>query len=105
MWCYRQILRIPWTDRGTNVEVLRRMGMQNSELLEKIKERQLHFLGHALRGSAGEELKTIINEAATQKILVEEGKELPGMTAQRRLRGTGMKRVRRRKIGIDGEKL
>ena len=43
------------------------MGMQNTELLEKIKERQLHFLGHALRGSAGEELKTIINEAATQR--------------------------------------
>ena len=66
--CYRPMLKIPWTDRVTNVEVLRRMGMQNTELLEKINERQLHFLGgHALRGSAGEELKTIINGAATQR--------------------------------------
>ena len=57
------MLKIPWTDRVTNEEVLRRMGMQNSELLEKIKERHVP----ALRGSAGEELKTIINEAATQR--------------------------------------
>ena len=67
MWCYRRMLRNPWTNRVTNVKVLSRMGMQNTDLLGKIKERQLQFLGHSLRGSAGEELKTIINEAATQR--------------------------------------
>ena len=40
-----------------------------------------------------------------REILAEERKESPGMTAQRKLRGTGIKRMRWRKIGIDGEKL
>ena len=61
------MLKIPWTYRVTNVKVLKRMRMQNTELLEKIKERQLHFLGYVLRGSTGEELKTVINEATTQR--------------------------------------
>lgn len=26
MWCYRKILNIPWIDRITNLEVLRRIG-------------------------------------------------------------------------------
>ena len=32
-----------------------------------MKERQVQFLGHSLRGSASEKLKTTINEAATQR--------------------------------------
>ena len=76
MWCYRRMLKIPWTDRVTNAEVLRRIKMLNTELLEKIKEIRLHFQGHAQRRSAGEELKTIINEAATQRNTCRERKRI-----------------------------
>jgi hypothetical protein len=49
MWCYRRILRISWTDRITNVEVLNRMNTQMI-IENKIKERKLLYLGHIMRG-------------------------------------------------------
>ncbi|XP_026687311.1 uncharacterized protein LOC113471983 [Diaphorina citri] len=49
MWCYRRMLRIPWTDKVTNVEVLRRMD-KIMELEYTIKKKKLEYLGHILRG-------------------------------------------------------
>ena len=48
LWFYRRMLRIPWTARVTNVEVLRRAGVQRC-LVQKIRRRQLQFLGHIVR--------------------------------------------------------
>ena len=48
MWFYRRMLRISWTDRITNEEVLRRIGMQRT-LVKEIRKRQMNFLGHILR--------------------------------------------------------
>ena len=48
MWFYRRMLRISWTNRITNEEVLRRIGMQRT-LVKEIRKRQLNFLGHILR--------------------------------------------------------
>ena len=48
MWFYRRMLRIPWTARVTNVEVLRRAGVGRC-LVNKIRRRQLKFLGHIVR--------------------------------------------------------
>ena len=48
MWFYRRMLRIRWTDRITNEEVLRRIGMQRT-LVKDIRRRQMNFLGHILR--------------------------------------------------------
>lgn len=48
MWILRRMMRIPWTARITNEEVMRRAGVQR-ELMKEIRKRQLHFLGHALR--------------------------------------------------------
>uniref|UniRef100_A0A8D8WNS4 Craniofacial development protein 2 n=2 Tax=Cacopsylla melanoneura TaxID=428564 RepID=A0A8D8WNS4_9HEMI len=59
MWTYRRILRIPWTDRVTNVEVLRRMGKQ-VEILEEVKKRKLTYLGHIMRGPKYKILHLII---------------------------------------------
>ena len=44
----RRMLRIPWTNKVTNEEILRRAGLKR-ELLISIEKRQLQFLGHILR--------------------------------------------------------
>ena len=48
MWCLRRMLRVPWTAKMTNEEVLRRAGVDR-ELLKTIRQRQLQFLGHLIR--------------------------------------------------------
>ena len=48
MWFYRRMMRIPWTARMTNQEVLQRMGVTR-ELMTVVRKRQLGFLGHMLR--------------------------------------------------------
>ena len=48
MWIYRRIMKIPWTARKTNEEVLRMMG-GDRELLSTIKRRKTAYLGHVIR--------------------------------------------------------
>ena len=48
MWFLRRMLRIPWTARRTNKEVLQMSGTKR-ELLTVIMKRQLGLLGHVLR--------------------------------------------------------
>ncbi|KAI5754908.1 hypothetical protein M8J77_012531 [Diaphorina citri] len=48
MWTYRRILKIKWTDRITNEEVLRRMS-KNKEIAFTIKKRKLQYFGHIVR--------------------------------------------------------
>ena len=49
MWFLRRMLRIPWTARRTNEEVLRRAGVRR-ELMTVIRRRQIGFVGHVVRG-------------------------------------------------------
>ena len=49
MWFYRGMLRIPWTTRRTNKEVLQMAGVTR-ELMTVIRRRQIGVLGHILRG-------------------------------------------------------
>ena len=48
LWFYRRMLRISWTDRITNEEVLGRVNQQRT-LLRVIRKRQMEFLGHVIR--------------------------------------------------------
>ena len=48
MWFLRRILRIPWTDRVSNDNVLARAGVQR-ELMKTVRKRQMSFLGHIYR--------------------------------------------------------
>ena len=57
MWLYRRMLKIKWTEKKTNEEVLA-MANAEREILKNIKGRQLRFLGHVLRREGME--KTII---------------------------------------------
>ena len=60
MWCYRRMLKIKWTDRVTNEEVLRRAGVSERQLFTIVCRRKLKFAGHIIRGSSGEMCKNII---------------------------------------------
>ena len=53
MWCYRRILKIRYTDRVTNVEVLNRMQTE-LKFLRRMKKRKMEYAGHVLRGSSGQ---------------------------------------------------
>ena len=48
MWFFRRMLKISWTDRVRNDEVLVRAGTKR-EIMKTIRQRQLRFLGHVMR--------------------------------------------------------
>ena len=48
MWFIRRMLRISWTEKKPNVNVLREGNVQRS-LLKTIRKRQMEFLGHVCR--------------------------------------------------------
>ena len=66
-WALRRLLKISWTEKKTNEKVRNRMNMAGLTLRVKIKERRFRYLGHILRGSAGKELKDMIETEITQK--------------------------------------
>lgn len=70
MWVFRRILRVPWTDKIRNEEILRRMNTDR-ELLTSIKRRKTAYLGHVLRNKK----YTLIQLIIKGKI---EGKRGPG---------------------------
>ena len=70
MWLYRRRLRISWTDRVSNVEVLNRMGKE-MEVLYEVKRRRLEYFGHIIRNGKYRLLQLVMEG----KI---EGKRRPG---------------------------
>ena len=59
MWTLRRMLRIPWTDRISNAEVLER-AETDRELLRNVKRRKTGYLGHFLRGDKYEILRLLL---------------------------------------------
>ena len=49
MKCYRKILRISWTEKITNKEVLKRIGVEEPILFQNIKKLKLSYFGHIKR--------------------------------------------------------
>jgi len=62
IWTYRRILRIPWTEYVTNVEVLRRTEKGVMGILHELKKRKMQYLGHVMRGQWYEILQFIIHK-------------------------------------------
>lgn len=89
MWAYRRVLKIPWTARITNENVLRRIN-RDRELLLTIKRRKTAYLGHIMRNTKYQLLQLIIEG----KI---EGKRGMGRKKMSRLRNvrqwTGLRTV------------
>ena len=48
MWTYRRMLKISWTDKITNEEVLDRINVE-TRLLAKIQSKKLKYFGHIIR--------------------------------------------------------
>lgn len=59
MWLYRRMLRISWTSRTTNMEVLGKMNTQPL-LVQTIKMRKTAYLGHLMRHTEYEQLQLIL---------------------------------------------
>ena len=55
MWFLRRMMKIPWTDKVSNDDVLSRAN-GNRKLLREIRVKQLKFLGHILRKDGFEKL-------------------------------------------------
>ena len=51
MWCYRRVLRIPWTERKTNAWVMWVLDKIENRLMlrEMVRKRKLRFFGHVIR--------------------------------------------------------
>ena len=49
MWLLRRMMRVPWTARRTNQEVLQMAGVTRT-LMTTIRQRQLRYIGHVMRG-------------------------------------------------------
>jgi hypothetical protein len=47
-WCYRRMLKIQYSDRVTNVEVLNQMQTE-FKFLSSMKKRKMDYAGHVLR--------------------------------------------------------
>lgn len=70
MWCYRRLLRIPWTDKVRNITVRERLG-KDREIMYEIKKRKLEYLGHIMRNTKYRVLQNILQGKV-------EGKRGPG---------------------------
>ena len=68
MWCYRGMLRLSWTQKVMNEEILKRVG-KGRTLMKRRRMRRLEFLGHIMRKEKLENL------TVTRKI---EGKRSKG---------------------------
>ena len=55
MWCWRRMMRVSWTERRSNVNVLETIG-GGRELLATVRKRQMAFLGHVIRADGLENL-------------------------------------------------
>ena len=53
MWIYHRVLTIPWTEKITNEEVLRRM-RTGREIVRQFKTKKLQHLGHLIRHNASQ---------------------------------------------------
>ena len=49
-WCWRRMLRIPWTARRTNVSIIEQVGQQTS-LEATITKQMLSYFGHIVRST------------------------------------------------------
>ena len=66
MWIYRRILKIPWTDHITNVEVMRRLEKEK-EVIFTLKKRKLEYFGHILRHDKYRLLQLIVQGRVDSK--------------------------------------
>ena len=45
LWCWRRLLRVPWTARGSNQSILKELGISLEGMMLKLK---LQYFGHLM---------------------------------------------------------
>ena len=53
MWCYRRMLRISWTSHTINIDVLQKIGVKETTMLNNLKHRKLSYEGNIMRNTSG----------------------------------------------------
>ena len=66
MWFIRRMLRISWTEKKPNVNVLREGNVQRS-LLKTIRKRQMEFLGHFVCRRRGLEFLSLTGKVESKR--------------------------------------
>lgn len=59
LWCYRRMVKTPWTARSTSEEILNRI-VRERECLHEMKVRKTSYLGHIFRHQKNELLQLIM---------------------------------------------
>ncbi|GFN79417.1 RNA-directed DNA polymerase from mobile element jockey [Plakobranchus ocellatus] len=80
MWFFRRMLRVPWTARKTNEEVLKETESTRS-LMNRIRRRQAKFVGHIMRREGLENLVTTGRMEGKKSRGRQREKMLDGMTS------------------------
>ena len=57
IWCWRRMLRVPWTAKRTNLSILEEIGTKR--LLDKVNQHTLSYFGHIARRQ-GECLEKVV---------------------------------------------
>ena len=76
MWCWRRMLRIPWTKRRTNASILLEEIDVSKRLLHTINSQMLSYFGHIVRRN-GNNLEKVIMQGMI------EGKRMKGRPRSR----------------------
>ena len=45
MWCYQRMLRISWTSHTTNIDVLQKIGVKETSILNTLKNKKVVLCG------------------------------------------------------------
>ncbi|GFR63281.1 endonuclease-reverse transcriptase [Elysia marginata] len=80
MWFFRRMLRVPWTARKTNEEVLKETETTRS-FINRIRRRQAKFVGHIMRREGLENLITTGRMEGKKSRGRQREKMLDGMTS------------------------
>ncbi|GFS18623.1 endonuclease-reverse transcriptase [Elysia marginata] len=59
MWCYRRLLKVPWTEKKTNKEIIQ-IADVGERLLQQLMKRKLGYAGLISRGSSGPLLQLLL---------------------------------------------
>ena len=103
MWFLRRMMKIPWTDKVSNEEVLTRAGVQR-KMIREMLIRQLKFMGHITRKEGLENLaltgkivgrrsrgrRRILWMDSLQKLLEERGVKELGVVLIQKARSRGL---------------
>ena len=103
MWFLRKMMKIPWTDKVSNEEVLTRAGVQR-KVIREMFIRQLKFMGHNTRKEGLENLaltgkivgrrsrgrRRILLMYSLQKLLEERGVKEQGVVLIQKARSRGL---------------